>query len=53
MVVALIKKGEFQEAETMLGRLAEVNPGNVSLAKLRNDLEAERAASKQSASKGR
>jgi tetratricopeptide (TPR) repeat protein len=53
MVVALVKKGSFQEAETTLGRLREVNPNNPSLTKLGTDLEAARASSKQPASKGK
>ena len=52
MTVALIKKGNFGEAEKMLGRLREVNPANQSLTKLGTDLEAARASAKQPASKG-
>ena len=53
MVVALIKKGSFTEAEATLGKLREVNPNNPSLTKLGTDLEAARASSKQPASKGK
>jgi tetratricopeptide (TPR) repeat protein len=53
MVVALVKKGSFTEAETTLEKLREVNPGNPSLTKLRSDLEAARSSSKQPASKGK
>jgi tetratricopeptide (TPR) repeat protein len=53
MTVAQIKKGNFGEAETMLARLTEVNPGNPSLTKLRTDLEAARASAKQPAAKGK
>jgi tetratricopeptide (TPR) repeat protein len=53
MAVALIKKGSFSEAEVMLGKLAEVNPGNAGLPKLRSDLEAARVSSKQAASKAK
>lgn len=51
MVVALVKKGNFSEAEIVLSKLSEVNPGNQSLTKLRADLEAARASAKQPASK--
>jgi tetratricopeptide (TPR) repeat protein len=53
MVVALVKKGSFQEAEVTLGKLREVNPNNPSLTKLSTDLEAARSSSKQPASKGK
>jgi tetratricopeptide (TPR) repeat protein len=53
MVVALVKKGSFNEAETTLDKLREVNPGNQSLEKLRSDLEEARATTKQPASKGK
>ena len=46
MVVALVKKGSFSEAEATLSKLREVNPNNPSLAKLRADLEAARISSK-------
>ena len=51
MTVAQIKKGNYSEAETMLARLTEVNPGNPSLTKLRTDLEAARTSAKQPAGK--
>jgi tetratricopeptide (TPR) repeat protein len=53
MVVALVKKGDFGAAETTLGKLREVNPGNQSLTKLRTDLEAARTSPKPPASKGK
>ena len=53
LVVALTKKGDFGAAETTLGKLREVSPGNQSLTKLRTDLEAARAAPKPPASKGK
>jgi hypothetical protein len=53
MTVALIKKGNLQEAEAMLGKLREVNPANQSLAKLGTDLEAARASAQRPASKGK
>jgi tetratricopeptide (TPR) repeat protein len=53
MVVALVKKGDFGAAETTLGKLREVNPGNQSLTKLRTDLEAARTSPKQPASSGK
>jgi tetratricopeptide (TPR) repeat protein len=52
MVVALVKKGQFGEAEATLGKLREVNPGNPSLTKLSTDLQAARTSAKQPASKG-
>jgi tetratricopeptide (TPR) repeat protein len=42
MTVALIKKGSYAEADSTLKKLAEVNPSNQSLDKLRSDLEAAR-----------
>jgi tetratricopeptide (TPR) repeat protein len=53
LIVALTKKGDFGAAETTLGKLQEVNPGNQSLPKLRTDLEAARVAPKPPASKGK
>ncbi|HJU56804.1 MAG TPA: tetratricopeptide repeat protein [Pyrinomonadaceae bacterium] len=47
MFVALFKKGSYAEADSTLKRLAEVNPSNPSLTKLRSDLEAARANTKQ------
>ena len=47
LVVALTKKGSFGEAEATLKQLSELNPGNESLTKLRSDLEAARASSKE------
>jgi tetratricopeptide (TPR) repeat protein len=52
MVFALTKKGNYAEAEAMLGKLREVNPNNPSLAKLGTDLKAAQASAKQPASKG-
>lgn len=52
ITVALTKTGKYDEADTMLKRLAEVNPGNPSLTKLRADLETARTSS-SSASKGK
>ncbi|HYG82182.1 MAG TPA: tetratricopeptide repeat protein [Pyrinomonadaceae bacterium] len=51
MTVALLKKGSYAEADAMLKKLAEVNPANPSLDKLRSDLEAARASGKQPAGK--
>jgi tetratricopeptide (TPR) repeat protein len=51
LTVALTKKGSFDEAEATLKRLSEVNPGNESLTKLRTDLEAARASSKETSSR--
>ena len=51
LVVALTKKGSFDEAQAALKRLSEVNPGNESLTKLRSDLEAARASSKETSSR--
>lgn len=42
MAVALLKKGSYAEADATLKKLAEVNPNNPSLTKLRSDLEAGR-----------
>jgi tetratricopeptide (TPR) repeat protein len=53
LVVALTRKGSFDEAEATLKRLSEVNPGNESLTKLRTDLEAARASSKETSTAGR
>lgn len=53
MTVALTKKGSYDEADTMLKKLAEVNPSNPSLTKLRTDLEAARSSANQSTSKGK
>ncbi|HKQ99842.1 MAG TPA: tetratricopeptide repeat protein [Pyrinomonadaceae bacterium] len=39
MTVALIKKGSLGEAEQMLAKLREVNPGNAGLTKLASELE--------------
>jgi tetratricopeptide (TPR) repeat protein len=47
LTVALTKKGSFDEAEATLKKLSEVNPGNESLTKLRTDMEAARAKSKE------
>ena len=44
MTVALLKKGSYAEADSALKKLAEVNPANPSLGKLRSDLEAARGA---------
>jgi tetratricopeptide (TPR) repeat protein len=49
LAVALTKKGSFDEAEATLKKLSEVNSENSSLSKLRSDLEAARASSKQQA----
>ena len=49
LVVALTKKGSLTEADAMLKKLSEVNPGNQSLEKLRTDLEAARSSAKQPA----
>jgi tetratricopeptide (TPR) repeat protein len=46
MTVALLKKGSYAEADATLKKLAEVNPSNQSLDKLRSDLEAGRAQGK-------
>ena len=46
MVVALVKKGNFSEAEATLAKLREVSPNNPGLAKLGSDLEAARASAK-------
>ncbi|HEY0376370.1 MAG TPA: tetratricopeptide repeat protein [Pyrinomonadaceae bacterium] len=51
MAVALLKKGGYAEADSTLKKLAEVNPTNPSLDKLRSDLEAARASGKQPAGK--
>jgi tetratricopeptide (TPR) repeat protein len=51
MAVALLKKGSYAEADAALKKLAEVNPANPSLTKLRSDLEAERGNAKQPAGK--
>jgi tetratricopeptide (TPR) repeat protein len=51
LVVALTKKGSFDEAQATLRKLSEVNPGNESLTKLRSDLEAARASSKETSGK--
>jgi tetratricopeptide (TPR) repeat protein len=53
MVVALVKKGNVREAETVLQKLREVNPNNQSLSKLGSDLEAARNSSNQPAGKGK
>ena len=55
IVVALTKKGSYDEADAALRKLAEVNPSNPSLTKLRSDLEMARTPSKQpaGASKGK
>jgi len=45
LVVALIKKGRFDEAEATLGKLREVNSTNQSLARLGADLETARSSS--------
>lgn len=45
LVVALTKKGNFAEADATLKKLSEVNPGNLSLTKLRTDLETARSSS--------
>ncbi len=46
MAVALLKQGSYAEADAALKKLAEVNPNNPSLTKLRSDLEAGRAPGK-------
>jgi tetratricopeptide (TPR) repeat protein len=51
MVFALTKKGSYSEAETMLGKLREVNPNNPSLPKLGTDLKAAQESARQPASK--
>ncbi len=51
MAVALLKKGSYAEADAALKKLAEVNPSNPSLTKLRSDLEAGRGSGKQPAGK--
>jgi tetratricopeptide (TPR) repeat protein len=52
MVFALIKKGDYAEAEAMLGKLREVSPNNPSLTKLDTDLKAAQESARQPASKG-
>jgi tetratricopeptide (TPR) repeat protein len=47
MTVALLKKGSYAEADSTLKKLAEVNPSNQSLEKLRSDLEAARGNAKK------
>lgn len=47
LAVALTKKGDYDGADRALVKLAEVNPSNQSLSKLRSDLEAARSSSKQ------
>jgi len=39
LTVALIKKGDAKEAQTMLAQLEAVNPSNEALSKLRSDLQ--------------
>ena len=51
MAVALLKKGSYAEADATLKKLAEVNPANPGLTKLRSDLEAGRGNPKQPAGK--
>ena len=46
ITVALTKKGSFDEADATLKKLAEVNPSNPGLAKLRAELDAARASEK-------
>lgn len=53
ITVALTKTGKYDEADAMLKKLAEVNPGNPSLTKLRADLETARTSATQSTSKGK
>jgi protein O-GlcNAc transferase len=53
ITVALTKKGNYDEADATLKKLAEVNPSNPSLTKLRADLEAARPSATQSTSKGK
>ncbi|HKC65255.1 MAG TPA: tetratricopeptide repeat protein, partial [Pyrinomonadaceae bacterium] len=48
ITVALTKKGSFDEADATLKKLAEVNPSNPGLAKLRAELDAARANGKSS-----
>lgn len=43
LVVALTKKGNLNEAHAALRKLAEINPNNQALTKLRSDLEAARS----------
>lgn len=45
IVIAYTKKGDAGQAQTMLDRLAEVNPNNEDLPKLRSDLQALRSGS--------
>jgi tetratricopeptide (TPR) repeat protein len=47
LTVALTKKGNYDEADATLKKLAEVNPSNPGLTKLRSDLEAKRSSSKE------
>lgn len=53
LTVALTKKGSYDEADATLKKLAEVNPSNPSMTKLRTDLETARTSSRQSANKGK
>jgi tetratricopeptide (TPR) repeat protein len=55
LVVALTKKGNYDEADATLKKLALVNPSNPSMTKLRADLETARTSPKQPAgtSKGK
>jgi tetratricopeptide (TPR) repeat protein len=46
LTVALTKKGAFDEAEATLKKLAEVNPSNPGLTKLRAELDAARSNNK-------
>lgn len=46
LAVALTKKGAFDEAEATLKKLAEVNPSNPGLTKLRAELDAARSNNK-------
>src|SRR5947209_7484983 len=46
ITVALTKKGSFDEADATLKKLAEVNPSNPGLAKLRAELDAARESKK-------
>ena len=48
ITVALTKKGSFDEADATLKKLAEVNPSNPGLTKLRAELDAARANQKSS-----
>ncbi|HEY0079031.1 MAG TPA: tetratricopeptide repeat protein [Pyrinomonadaceae bacterium] len=44
MVVALTRKGDLSEAQTMLARLEAAHPGNQSIQRLRQELETKRGS---------